>query len=435
MTKQQTSGRLTGTRIRERRLALGVRQKELAKNVGISAAYLNLIEHNRRRIGGTLLTNIARALHVEPGDLREGAEAALLGIMNAAANRHPKAKAEQDRTDEMAGRYPGWAGVVTAQHGRIRELERLVETLSDRMTHDPHLAAMLHEVLSSVTAIRSAVSILTEGGAIDPDWQARFLRNVAEDSARLTTSAQGLVGFLESSTEDNDTHISPQEALTGFLSDHQWFFHQLEAKGDGNVQALIDAAPGLDTDAARTLAADWLGRYKRYAVALPRSELLDKWHETGRDPMQISTHFKVSPAMVLQRLACEDGFGLVVCDGTGTLTTRKEIPGFSVPRFGAACPRWPLFHSLTQPARPLVARVKMPGDHGKIFQCYAISEATYPAGIDALPVYSSTMLILPEIDAPIHDRDVPLDVGPGCRVCPRAKCLARREPSIMALEQ
>ncbi|MGB5871554.1 MAG: helix-turn-helix transcriptional regulator, partial [Albidovulum sp.] len=42
---------LTGTRIRDRRLLLGQKQADLARKVGISPAYLNLIEHNRRRVG------------------------------------------------------------------------------------------------------------------------------------------------------------------------------------------------------------------------------------------------------------------------------------------------------------------------------------------------------------------------------------------------
>ena len=47
---------LTGNRIRERRLVLGMKQADLAEAVGISASYLNLIEHNRRRIGGDAST-------------------------------------------------------------------------------------------------------------------------------------------------------------------------------------------------------------------------------------------------------------------------------------------------------------------------------------------------------------------------------------------
>jgi transcriptional regulator with XRE-family HTH domain len=53
---------LTGTRIRERRILIGMRQAELARAAGISASYLNLIEHNRRRVGEDVLAALARAL-------------------------------------------------------------------------------------------------------------------------------------------------------------------------------------------------------------------------------------------------------------------------------------------------------------------------------------------------------------------------------------
>ena len=65
---------LTGSRIRERRVMAGMKQADLARHIGISASYLNLIEHNRRRIGGKLLLNIADTLGVEPQLLTEGAD-------------------------------------------------------------------------------------------------------------------------------------------------------------------------------------------------------------------------------------------------------------------------------------------------------------------------------------------------------------------------
>ncbi|MGY9052804.1 MAG: helix-turn-helix domain-containing protein, partial [Rhodobacterales bacterium] len=55
---------LLGTRIRENRKALGISQKNLARIAGVSASYLNLIEHNRRGIAGKTLNAIARALNV-----------------------------------------------------------------------------------------------------------------------------------------------------------------------------------------------------------------------------------------------------------------------------------------------------------------------------------------------------------------------------------
>ena len=97
---------LTGSRIRERRLILGMRQAELARAAGISASYPNLIEHNRRRIGGKLLGGIAQVLGVEPSMLSEGAEAALIASLREAAADSGVHVAELDRADELAGRLP-----------------------------------------------------------------------------------------------------------------------------------------------------------------------------------------------------------------------------------------------------------------------------------------------------------------------------------------
>jgi transcriptional regulator with XRE-family HTH domain len=72
---------LTGSRIRERRLIIGMKQADLARHAGVSASYLNLIEHNRRRIGGKLLLDIAAILDVEASVLSEGAETALLATL------------------------------------------------------------------------------------------------------------------------------------------------------------------------------------------------------------------------------------------------------------------------------------------------------------------------------------------------------------------
>ena len=56
---------LAGTRIRERRLSLGLKQGAVADLAGISASYLNLIEHNRRNVTPEVLTRLACARGVD----------------------------------------------------------------------------------------------------------------------------------------------------------------------------------------------------------------------------------------------------------------------------------------------------------------------------------------------------------------------------------
>ena len=101
-----------GSRIRERRITHKMRQADLAAEVGISASYLNLIEHNKRRIGGKLLVDIAQVLEVETALLSEGAEVALMASLREAAAVVPDAEPELDRIEELAARFPGWARVV-----------------------------------------------------------------------------------------------------------------------------------------------------------------------------------------------------------------------------------------------------------------------------------------------------------------------------------
>ncbi|WP_375176080.1 helix-turn-helix domain-containing protein [Pseudooceanicola sp.] len=430
---------LTGSRIRERRVILGLRQAELARRAGISASYLNLIEHNRRRIGGKLLLDIAQVLGVEAALLAEGAEAALTGSLREAAAEGPGAGAEVDAVDEFAGRFPGWARLVSEQHARIGRLEQSVEALTDRLAHDPHLAASLHEVLSTVTAIHSSSSILVETQELEPAWRERFHRNIHEDSARLAEGAQRLVDELDAGQRQEATLNSPQEEVDAFLDANAHAFAALERGAE--VEVVLQSA-GLSSAAAVTLARDRLTRMARDARALPHGALIEALRGMGPgeapDPTALAARLGLGVALVMRRLATLPGElvedllparpGLVIADASGTLLYRREIPGFPLPRFGAACPLWPLFSALQRPMFPIRARVRMAGRSEGVFDCYAIAEAEAPPQIGEDPILRSHMLLWPAEE----EAEAARGVGVSCRICPREDCAARREPSIMA---
>jgi len=180
----------TGYRVRERRVALGLRQLELANLVGISTSYLNLIEHGKRRIGGKLLLNLAEVLKTESSLLADGAEAELVARLNEASAKSETKPTETEVANSFAMRFPYWAKLLVSNDRRIRELEQVIEALSDRLNFDPQLAASLHEVINATASIRSASSILVDTENIEPQWQRRFFRNISEDSERLTSSAE-----------------------------------------------------------------------------------------------------------------------------------------------------------------------------------------------------------------------------------------------------
>jgi hypothetical protein len=429
-------GQLTGSRIRARRLMLGIRQAALARQVGISAAYLNLIEHNRRRIAGKLLAAVARALETEPGALAEGAEAALVSDLREAAAALPEAGAEPEAAEDLAGRLPGWAALVAAQHRRMRRLERTVERLTDRLAHDPQLSGALHELLSSVSSITSAASILVEPGEVDPGWQRRFHRNIHEDSQRLAGGVQALVDHLAATGDAARAGSTPQEELEAWLEARGHHLPELEGDTPADPAALAEAAPLPSAD-ARALAAAWGARYRADAARLPLDPFAAAAEACGWDPAPLSARFDAPLSAVLRRLAAlptpkgAGRIGLAICDGSGALVLRKPAEGFPLPRFGAACPLWPLYQALARPGAPLRAVVEMAGRDRRRFTVFAVAERSGPVSFEAPPLHEAVMLIVPADRLRIGDT-APAPVGPGCRICPQPDCPARRTPSILA---
>lgn len=418
---------------------MGLRQLELAKAAGISASYLNLIEHNRRRIGGKLLLEISRVLDVDPTHLSQGAEAGLLDALSRAASAQPESAAETQNAAEFSGRFPGWAALLAEQQERVETLERTVAALTDRLTHDPQLAASMHEVISVVTAIRSTSAILAGSGEIDPEWQSRFHRNMYEDSQRLAESAQALVQYLDA-TDDGATEVGltlPQEHVESWLAARDYVLPELEGDASLSVGSFLSKQPDLNSaPATLALAEEYVAQYQQDAIAIPTAPALDLLKRHGISPTHFARQFGCDLAVVFRRLSvllAQQGkaVGLVACDSSGTLTFRKPVQGFPVPRYGAACPLWPLFQALSRPMTPIRSIVEQPGHVPRRFQTYAIALPVNAVDFAAPTVFHATMLIVPEDVAEVPAGAGISPIGSSCRICPRTTCSVRREPSIL----
>ena len=404
---------LTGGRIRARRLDLGLRQVDLARTAGISASYLNLIEHNRRRISGKLLADLARATGLDPAALAEGTESAVLDHLRVAA-ASASMPVDLTRTEDFANRFPDWAGLMAAQTAQIDRLERRITELTARLTHDPQLASTLHSIISAVTAIRSTASILVNDTGIDRDWQARFHRNINDDARKLADSARTLVDFLER-PEAADAPTDAKEVMGRWFADRGYHLPQVEAGLDQ------DAPPGV----AGLLARPILARYRADAQALPLDRFGPAAQAARYEPGALATTFDVSLATVLRRLASlptpdHPAMGLAICDAAGGVVFVKPIDGFDLPRAAPGCPLWPLYQALGQPGRGVRADVTLGSTR---FRAFAVAEVQ-SAGFDGPSLTQAVMLVQPGGTGA-------QTVGQTCRICPSPDCPARREPSIL----
>lgn len=411
---------LIGTRIRERRLSLGQRQSDIARRAEISAAYLNLIEHNRRPVGDGLLSRLAQALDIDAQALTSDREELLISALREAAARvsdRAGAGIELDQIAEFAARFPGWASALADTMRRADALEQRLVALSDRMTRDPYLLTTLHEVQSAVTALRSTASILAETPDIEQEWRDRFHANLDNDSQRLSRTAQSLVAYLDS-FESDDMPMSPLEEVETWL-----------ATGQPDPMT----TPELASDAARTMARSLTALLASDRALLPDAALaaVISEAELADDPARIAARLGKPLDLVLRRLGILrpgpwEQAGLIICDGSGTPLLRLAATGFPLPRPGESCPLWPVFEALAQPQLPVARQIETTG--GTRFAAWAVAERLLPMGFDGPALSRSQMLIRP---APPADARPALEIGPACRICPRANCAARHEPSIL----
>jgi len=435
---------LAGSRIRQRRMGLGLSQSALAMQAGISASYLNLIEHNKRRIAGRTLNAIARSLEIEVAELEEGLDSPLFEkLQNAAANA-PRANAELDQIGEFVGRFPGWASLLAGSASSLEQNQIVLARLSDRMAHDPFLSDSMHAILSNITAIRSTASILAQSEDVPADMQHRFHKNLHSESLRLSDTAQAMVDYFDAADLETLEDDAASGGLEGFLSTHGHHLAAIENATD--VDEALSVAEGMDggknisgQETAHGKAQGFLEIYWRDARAMPLDVFLQACQEEGYSPIDLSRRFDQDLPAIFRRLASlprREGipeFGYISCDSSGSILHRKEIQGLSLPRFGGGCPIWPLYQSLTAGGQPLVQTIETPARER--FWASAISYGigkiaygrpqTRHAAMICLPENHAHRFKLPNPQAPV------MLVGPTCRLCPKQDCHTRREPSML----
>lgn len=386
------------------RLAQGRAQAEVAHEAGISPAYLNLIEHDRRNLTADVRARLAQVLGATEEELESGREESLLAGLRVAAATAPSGMAvETERMAELATRTPGWSALIVTLSQRVDALERRLAGLSDRMTRNPYLLDTMHEVLSAITSLRSTASILVQEPDMQPDWRGRFHGNLDEDSKRLSVTAQSLVAYLESFEQDAAL-LPPQEEFEAWIA---------EDRPDG----------GLASDAAKELATNWAAIEEADRHALPDSILRD-W--AGDNPFELALLVGQPIDLVLRRLGIfEADSGLMVCDGAGGVIFRRIARGMGASRAGDPCAMLPIFEALAQPGAPVERVVET--ETGQRFMAIAVARRL-PAETLAAPVLSrAAMLLRPAT----QDSGAAVAVGPTCRICPRTECRGRRVASIL----
>ena len=192
-----------GIRISARRRAIGLGQAELARRAGISPSYLNLIENNKRDVGGALLLRIAAQLQLEIGELTGEAEHRLIADLEEAFADPVLASVQLGpaAARDLVAQQPAVASAIARLHRGYQDALASADDYANRLRSDPLFSQLLYRILSGITAMRSGAEILEEHADLDEVERRRFRATITREARQLSDEIRNLIGQFDREAE------------------------------------------------------------------------------------------------------------------------------------------------------------------------------------------------------------------------------------------
>ncbi len=220
-----------GSKVRRLRRAQGVTQVEMAKRLGISPSYLNLIEHNQRPLTRSLQMKLAEGYDVDLQVFAEDEDARIVTDL-VEILRDPLfgtfELAPKDLSDAV-GAAPALGQAMIALYQGYRNLRADLDAVSERLSDDALISASTHELRTVLTSIRSFSEILRDYDDLDAEQRQRFLEILVKETGRLNQAADRMVDFAKGEDLASLGGLaSAVDDVMDFIQNHNNHFPELE---------------------------------------------------------------------------------------------------------------------------------------------------------------------------------------------------------------
>ncbi len=446
-----------GLRLRSLRRRAGLSQVKLAELLGISASYLNLIEHGKRRLPAEVAFRAASVLSV---DLREFAQddsgALLPELMEMLADpdleeRDLKASDVRDLVQDQPGMAKIFSRVYRSWKASQEEVRRLRAVAAEDLSGIDDSRLPSEEVNDFVARHRNHFGSVET--IADLFWRRYSLSSprLLEGLERILREAfQVELRVVTARTADSRLrHYDPERrvlTLSETLPQRSRAFHaahQLGLLSLGTQLEDVADDPGLTQDASRKLARMVVASYFAGAMLMPYERFWEA-AETERYDIELLGHrFRTGFEQVCHRLTTlrrqgMEGvpFHFLKVDLAGNLAKRFDGSGIRFARFGGGCALWAVHQAFLVPGRFHVQVSEM--TDGAKYLGVARTAATRHAGFRGPETVHAIELgcrwehadRVVYADAVDLDRFAPVEVGVNCRVCERKACPQRAFPSV-----
>jgi predicted transcriptional regulator/DNA-binding XRE family transcriptional regulator len=450
-----------GGKLRRLRQERKLSQATMAEQLGISASYLNLLEHNQRPVTVPVLLKLAQRFSIDVQSLTAEDDSRLVSeLMEAFAD--PLFDADDikvgDLTDLVAASPNLGQALLTLYRayrgGRSNGAPSQEPTAADGEVQaalpSEEVSDFIQQRRNHFKELESAAETLWREHALDIDNLPRQLVDILAQRFAVEVVIRP-AGQMDATLREYNP-ITRQLFLSELLPPSSRTFQLAYQIGNLGWRREIDllASPGKFTSqAADKLARSALANYFAAAVLMPYEHFLEAARRTRYDVEILQLRFSASFEQVCHRLttlrrAGAEGvpFHLLRVDIAGNISKRFSASGIRIPRFGGACPRWNVYDAFATPGMLRVQVSRMPD--GASFFCIArtLDAVGRPSGRSALTRRVGRMAIglgcpiafageLAYADGLVLDDPLTVTpIGVSCSVCERLDCIDRAMPSL-----
>jgi predicted transcriptional regulator/transcriptional regulator with XRE-family HTH domain len=438
---------LIGRTVRRLRMERGLTQQALAARIGISASYLNLIEHDQRAVTASLLIKLGETLTVDlaalsgnrerqtEAGLREVLSDPLLGLDAVPENEVATlAASAPNAARAMLALYRAWrvakedASGIALPTGRriLLPTEEARDFFHDHANHFPALETIAERLGAELRASPAEMN------------------HAIAERLRRTHGVTVAVGQLDTSLRRYDPalrRLDLSESLPRESRGFQMAFQLMLLEAREAVEAVVAPAEPSTPEAAAIIRLGLLN-YLAAALLMPYAPYLAAARALRHEVEALAARFGVSFEQAAHRLSTlqRDGargvpFFFLRVDPAGNVDKRFSAAGFPFARFGGSCPKWIVHRAFAHPGETQVQVAQLPDGATFLTFARAIAAPTTRWGEPA-PMHVVAMgcdIARSDELAYADALDIPraaVGIGLSCRLCDRGDCRSRAFPPL-----
>jgi hypothetical protein len=451
-----------GARIRALRRRENLSQAKLAERLGISASYLNLIEHDRRPLSAQVLIRLAQQFHLDLKAFAGGDDDRLVADLlevfgDPMFDRYSLAALD---VRDLVGHSPQASRALLGLYHAYQDARNSAQALAERLSEGQDLKVVeisrppseevgdfIQRQMNHFPELEAGAEALWREARLEGEDLFQALARYLDEAhgVRVRIEKVGAMGRAVRRFDPSRRELLLSEVLRRGSRNFQ-LAHQVGLLTQSAALDRLASGAGLTGEAAVALCRVAMANYFAAAVLMPYERVLRAAREERYDIELLGHRFRTSFEQVCHRLTSlrrpgAEGvpFHLIRIDIAGNISKRFSGSGIRIARFSGACPLWNVHAAFLTPGTIRVQLSQMT-DGTTYFEVartlrkeiggYHSPHDVHAIGIGC-PVQQAPELVYSD-GVDLDNLATAVPVGVTCRLCDRVDCQQRAFPALQA---